>query len=233
MNSNTRIQRDPTRARVGLAALLALPLLLTLGACDAPGGDASHRVNGSVHIAATQPLGSAETVNGSIHVDADAKVSNAATVNGSIQLGARASAASAKTVNGDITLEAGAHVAGDVVAVNGGLSLREGADVSGGVRNVSGSIELQGAHVGGRIGTVAGNVTIQGPSRVDGGLLVQRPSGISFVADLPRIVIGPGARVDGELKFERDVQLFVSEQATVGTVIGATPVRFSGDAPPK
>ncbi len=233
MYPNRHNHREPTRRHAGLASALWLPLLLALGACDVPGGDASHRVNGSVHVSTSQPLGSAETVNGSIHVDADAKVSNAATVNGSIQLGARASAASAKTVNGDITLDAGSHVTGDVVTVNGALSLREGADVAGGVRNVSGSIELQGAHVGGRISTVAGNVTIQGPSRVDAGLLVQRPSGISISADVPRIVIGPGARVDGELRFERDVQLFVSDQATVGTVTGATPVHFSGDAPPK
>jgi hypothetical protein len=55
-----------------------------------------------------------------------------------------------------------------------------------------------------------------------------------FVSDShkPRIVIGPGAVVQGELRFEREVQLYVSDKATVGAVSGATPIKFSGDKPP-
>jgi hypothetical protein len=43
---------------------------------------------------------------------------------------------------------------------------------------------------------------------------------------------GPGSTVDGDLRFERPVQLYVSDRATVGPVAGATAVRFAGDAPP-
>jgi hypothetical protein len=46
-------------------------------------------------------------------------------------------------------------------------------------------------------------------------------------------VIGPGAVVQGELKFERKVKLYVSDKATIGTVTGATPEMFSGETPPK
>jgi len=48
----------------------------------------------------------------------------------------------------------------------------------------------------------------------------------------PTIIIGPGAQVLGELRFERKVHLFVSDRATIGSVTGATAVTFSGDNPP-
>ena len=43
---------------------------------------------------------------------------------------------------------------------------------------------------------------------------------------------GPGSTVEGDLRFERTVRLFISDKATVGTVTGATPVSFSGETPP-
>ena len=46
------------------------------------------------------------------------------------------------------------------------------------------------------------------------------------------IVIGPGATVNGELRFEREVNLYVSNRASVGSVTGATAIPFSGDLPP-
>jgi hypothetical protein len=37
--------------------------------------------------------------------------------------------------------------------------------------------------------------------------------------------------VQGPLVFERKVTLYVSDMATIGNVVGATSVRFSGPAP--
>jgi hypothetical protein len=48
----------------------------------------------------------------------------------------------------------------------------------------------------------------------------------------PRIVIGPGAVVEGPLRFEREVRLYVSDKATVGPVTGATAIAFTGAQPP-
>jgi hypothetical protein len=62
--------------------------------------------------------------------------------------------------------------------------------------------------------------------------MVDKPSGIMFNSEDPVIVIGPGATVQGELRFERKVKLYVSDKATIGTVIGATAVPFSGETPP-
>ena len=219
----------------GVARLTLFAVVAVVSACDGPmGGDASHQINSSVHVAAGAPPGSAATVNGSIVIDDNAAITSAATVNGSIHLGAHATAESLKSVNGEITLDAAAHVAHSAESVNGALTLRDQAEVLGALANVNGSIELANAHVAGGIRTVMGSITIMGDSRVEGGILVKKPSGISISTNtgVPRIVIGPGAKVQGDLRFEREVRLYVSDRATVGPVTGAAPVTFAGDTPP-
>ena len=205
----------------------------TLTGCDAS-SDASSRVNGSVHVPAGRAAGAADTVNGGIDIDADAAVTSAKTVNGRIVLGARATADSLTTVNGNITLGAGAHVSGGIDSVNGGIILGDGALVGGSLENVNGGIRLAAARVGGDITTVNGDIDIRGNSRVERGIHVQKADHglIHFDTGVPHIVIGPGATVGGELRFEREVKLYVSDRATVGNVTGATAIPFSGDSPP-
>jgi DUF4097 and DUF4098 domain-containing protein YvlB len=212
------------------AALIAFAGLSGCG--DSVSGDGANRVNGSVHIAAGKEPGSAHTVNGSVHVDDNATVTSAGTVNGNVSLGMHATATSLATVNGSITLAEGARTTGDVDTVNGELVLDKDADVGGGLSNVNGKIRLNGAHVVRGIHTVSGNIAIMGASHVDGGILVKKTSGSLFAGDDPTIVIGPGATVQGDLRFERKVRLYVSDKATIGTVTGATAVPFSGDTPP-
>src|SRR5882724_5122564 len=198
-------------ARFGAyGSAFGLAVMLTLSACGASNdGDESTKVNGSIHVpAGRQP--------------------------GAVHLGDHATATSLNSVNGSITLGSGAHVSGSVSSVNGELSLEDGADVSGSLSNVNGKITLTAAHVGGGIKTVSGGMNITGASRVEGGLHVQKPSSelIHLVMDVPRIVIGPGVTVQGDLRFERTVQLFISDKATVGVVTGATAISFSGETPP-
>ena len=215
--------------------VITLAVMLALSACGASNsGDESTKVNGSIQVPAGRQPGAVATVNGSIHVDDNAAVTSATTVNGTVHLGDHATAASLNSVNGSITLGSGAHVSGGVSSVNGELTLRDGADVSGSLSNVNGKITLTAAHVGGGINTVSGSMNITGASRVEGGILVQKPSSelIQLVPDVPRIVIGPGATVQGDLHFERTVRLFVSDKATVGTVTGATSISFGGETPP-
>jgi hypothetical protein len=71
---------------------------------------------------------------------------------------------------------------------------------------------------------------------VHGGILVEKNKGLqigwgSHKPKVPRIVIGPNAIVDGELRFERDVELFVHTTAKVGKVIGATAVPYTDTLP--
>jgi hypothetical protein len=223
-------------SRAGVCVFIqAVGLLFALSGCGgSDDSDASNKVNGSIHVPAGKEAGAVSTVNGSIHIDNDAAVTSATTVNGSVNMGDHATAASLNNVNGSIVLGAGAHVSGSASSVNGEFSLGDGADIAGALSNVNGKITLTGAHVGGGIKTVNGGMNIGGASRVEGGILVTKPSSdlLQLVRNVPRIVIGPGATVQGELRFERTVQLYVSDKATIGTVTGATPIAFTGDAPP-
>jgi len=216
-----------------LAALIAMTAgAAGLGACHS-GDGSTLAVNGAIHVLAGQPATAAATVNGSIDIDDGAVLTTATTVNGRIQAGAHVKAQALTTVNGSIDLGNGAQVSGWVTTVNGGITLAAGSDVGGAVTNVSGSINLANAHVGGGIKTSSGNVTILGQSRVQGGILVEAATVGVTTGNTPRIVIGPHADVQGELRFERPAQLFVSDQATIGPVSGTTPIRFSGAEPPE
>jgi len=208
----------------------ALSLVLASGAF-ARGIDVD-KVNGSIHIENGQQAGELSTVNGSIRVESGATAEKVSTVNGGIELGDNVTVDSVETVNGGIELGQGARVARTIEAVNGHIQLAQGADVAGKASNVNGRIELDAAHVGGGIETVSGDVEIGASSRVEGGLLVEKPHGFSWGKNKnPRIVIGPHAVVDGTLEFRRDVDLYVSDTAKVGTITGARANTFSGDHP--
>jgi hypothetical protein len=215
--------------------ITAMAVMVALSGCgESNNGDESTKINGSIHVPVGKQPGAVATVNGSIHVDDNAAVTSATTVNGSVHLGDHATATSLNSVNGSIALGTGAHVSGSASSVNGELTLGDGAEISGSLSNVNGKITLTAAHVGGGIKTVNGDMNITGASHVEGGILVEKPSSelMQIVRNVPRIVIGPGATVQGELRFERTVQLFVSDKATIGTATGATPIPFTGDTPP-
>lgn len=212
----------------------------TLGGCGVAGnGDVTatehgaNTINGSIHVPAGLHTGAVGTVNGSIDIDDNATVGAASTVNGSIEVGAHATASSLSTVNGGVTVGSDAHVARSVTTVNGTMNMHAGADVGGKLENVNGHIVLNAAHVAGGLRTVGGDIDIGGASHVEGGIHVEKSnSWFSIETRKPRIVIGPGAVVQGELRFDREVQLYVSDQATVGPISGATAVKFSGAHPP-
>jgi len=226
----------PRRRAAARGCLAVLALSTALAACnDADTGDESNKVNGSIHVPAGKPAGAVSTVNGSIQVDANATITSASTVNGGIELGDHASASSLSSVNGSITVGDGAHVSEGASSVNGALSVGDGADIATSLANVNGKITVTGAHVGRGITTVNGSIRITGASHVEGGIAIQKPATelLQIVHNIPTIVIGPGARVQGDLRFERTVKLYVSDKATIGTVIGATAIPFTGDKPPE
>jgi DUF4097 and DUF4098 domain-containing protein YvlB len=212
--------------------LIFLTVSAALGVAWAAGE--TSKVMGSIDIAAGEHAGDVSTVNGSIHIGDNAVVERAHTVNGSISVEPHASAAELKTVNGSIHLQESVRVSGDVQTVNGKVTLDDGADVTGHLRNVSGLIRVAAAHVGGSIDTVTGGIDLAPSARVDGGIHVQKDSGWSDSVSQtpPRVVVGPGSVVGGTLNFERPVNLYVSDRATIGAVQGATPVRYSGERPP-
>ena len=95
-----------------------------------------------------------------------------------------------------------------------------------------------GAEVGGNIETVNGDIELYGSSVVKGDIVVNKQSGWGWGKSKkrkPRVVIGPGARVEGKIVLEREVELFISETAEVSRVEGEMSmddaVRFSGKRP--
>jgi DUF4097 and DUF4098 domain-containing protein YvlB len=228
-----------------LAALTCLPLASIAGS-----GDVS-KVNSSIRIGAGEHTGDVSTVNGSIHIEDGATADNVGTVNGSIEIGSHAVIQRVKTVNGGISLGAdtkatnlqsvngtlklaeNVQVNGDVTAVNGAVVLGQGANVTGTLSNVNGRMTLAGARVGEGLKTVSGDIEIRSGSRVQGGILVEKPtSKWRLIRNRPpRVVIGPNAVVEGTLKFEHEVELLVSDRAKIGEVEGASVVRFSGEQP--
>jgi predicted acyltransferase (DUF342 family) len=213
--------------RLAFAIALILPLA-------AQADDDISKVNGTVHLDAGQHAGKVSTVNGAVRIGDNAVAEKASTVNGSVELGEHAQVGDVDTTNGSVTLGSNGRVTGDVDTTNGGIRLDKGADVRGKVGNVNGSISLDAAHVGGGLRTTTGDVTVGANSRVEGGILVDKPGGwFNWNSNHrpPRVVIGPHAVVQGTLEFRREVILEVSDTAQIGPVKGATPVKFSGDAP--
>lgn len=234
-----------TAFTVGLLILfMALPALgasinksVKIGAGEEAGGATS--VNGSISVGDDATVtGNMKTVNGSIRVDAGASIEKASTVNGGVRLADGVRAEDLSTVNGSINVGEQGVIDGDVSAVNGRVSIGAGTRVSNDVGNVNGQIGLTGAEVGGDLSTVNGDIELSGGSVVKGDLVVEKPSNWSWGKEKsrkPRIVIGPGSRVEGTIRLERKVDLFISESAEVSDVSGEMSlddaVRFSGERP--
>jgi len=195
-------------------------------------------VNGSVTVGADAVVtGDVKTVNGKVHVDSGATIEEASTVNGSLKIGANVRSKSLSTVNGSIKVDESCTVDGEIEAVNGGIYVADGTKVDRDVSNVNGTIKLQGAAVGGNVSTVSGDVYVIEGTVVQGDLIIEKPGGWSWGKERrkPRVVIGPDSRVKGVIELEREVELYISETASVGGVKGVMDmddaVRFSGDKP--
>ena len=213
------------------ALALALGFLAT--AALASNGPDVDKVNGSIHVGDGEVKGDLSTVNGSISLADRASADEVETVNGGIELGADAHARSLETVNGGIELGARAQVHEKIETVNGSITLARGDEALGTVSNVNGRIRLDAAHVGGGLETVSGDIEVGADSKVDGGILVDENKGMHWglAPKPPRVVIGPHAVVGGSLVFKREVRLYVSDSAQVGSIQGATAQRFSGSTP--
>lgn len=205
------------------------------------GGESSGAisVNGSVTVGENAVVtGDVTTVNGAVRVDAGARIEDASTVNGSVRIGDSVQADDLSTVNGSIKVGETATIDGEIEAVNGRITVEKGTTVADGVSNVNGQIDLAGTEVGGNVSTVNGDINIIEGSVVQGDLVIEKPSNWGFGKSKkrkPRVVIGPGSTVKGVIDLEREVELFISETATVGGVKGVMSmddaVRFSGDSP--
>jgi len=219
-----------------IRTLLAAALALSLSAIPAFAADRDvDKVNGSITVEAGERYGDLATVNGSIKVGANARIRDAETVNGSIKIEDNVQAGGLSTVNGSIRVAEQVQMNDGVGTVNGSVFIDRGGNVRGGVETVNGAIGLVDTDVAGDIETVNGDLTVGAGSHVRGGIHYEKPNKTFFSLKQrdPRVVIGPNARVDGPLVFERKVDLYVHSSAVTGPISGATAVRYEGARAPQ
>lgn len=209
---------------------------ITIGDNTETGSEST--VNGSISVGSNATVnGSLSTVNGTIRIDADSRVRDVETVNGSIRIGSGTVADDIGSVNGSIRLDDNVAVEGEISVVNGKITLDPGTRVAGDVSNVNGEFRITGAEIGGDLSTVSGDVWLNEGSTIQGNLIVEEPGGWNWGRNKrkPKIVIGPGSRVVGNIELEREVELFISDTAEVGGVTGEMSLddaqRFSGSRP--
>ncbi len=196
-------------------------------------------VNGSITVGSGATVtGDLETVNGSIRIDENAVIGDAETVNGSVKVASGVKAEDIGSVNGTIRVGENVTIEGEVSVVNGKIRIASGSTVSEDVSNVNGEIKITGAEIGGNLSTVNGDVSLDEGALLHGNLTIEKPSSWSWgkkKSRKPKIIIGPGSRVGGEIVAEHEVELYISDTAEVGGVSGVMSmdqaVRFSGKHP--
>jgi hypothetical protein len=185
-------------------------------------------VNGSVKGEAGQSYGKLSAVNGDVRVERGATADVAKTVNGEITIESDAKLGEVSTVNGSLDIADGVTVERTASTVNGSVEIGKRSRVGGDVTTVSGEIELKGAEVRGRLGTRNGDIELTDGARVGGGIHVGKKSDDNwgFGKDEPiEVHVCGTCVVEGELRFDRPVELRVDEGAKIGPVIGDSVTR--------
>jgi len=208
-----------------VAAVLLFALVYVIAAHPVAAGDGRNisNVNGSVRASAGEVYDTLTTVNGDVRVARGAAADIAKSVNGDIEVEAEAKLGSISTVNGSLHVREGATISREASTVNGRVNLGRNARVGGDVSSVSGEIDLEGAEVTGKLTTYNGDIELTDGSRVLGGIHIKKPrssDGGWNHSDPPEVHICSTCVVEGELRFDRPVELRVDAGARIGTVVG-------------
>lgn len=210
------------------AAALAFLAWTASPVSQANDGNSITNVNGEVVAAEGQTYDRLSTVNGQVHVARGVTANEAKTVNGQVLIEQNVKLGKASTVNGQLQVGEGSTIEHEVSTVNGGIRLANRVRVGGDVTTVSGGIELDGAEVGGSLTTRNGDIELDDGAHVRGNINVKKKNdgGWSWGKDDPIVVrICATCVVDGELRFERPVDLYVQPGAKIGKVIGDSVTR--------
>jgi DUF4097 and DUF4098 domain-containing protein YvlB len=185
-------------------------------------------VNGSVKGEAGQTYGKLSAVNGNVHVGRGATADVAKTVNGEVTIESDVRLGEVSTVNGSLDIADGVTVDRTASTVNGSVEIGKRSRIGGDVTTVSGEIELKGAEVGGKLITRNGDIELTDGARVSGGIHVKKKNDNNwgFGKDEPvEVSICGTCVVEGELRFDRPVELRVASGARIGQVIGESVTR--------
>lgn len=198
------------------------------GPALAGSGRSITNVNGGVTAAAGESYDSLTTVNGDVHLGRGASAEEAKSVNGEVELEADAKVGRVSTVNGSLRLGEGTSITHEASTVNGEVRLAKGAHVGGGVATVSGEIEIDGAEVAGEVSTYNGNIDLDGGAKVLGGIHIKKSKDSGWDSGHgrpPEVHVCSTCVVEGELRFDRPVELRVDPGAKIGQVIGDNVTR--------
>jgi UDP-3-O-[3-hydroxymyristoyl] glucosamine N-acyltransferase len=210
------------------AALLAFIAWAASPVSVANDGRSINSVNGQVVANEGQTYETLSTVNGQVRVARGVTAREAKTVNGQVLIEEDVKLGKASTVNGQLRVGDGSTIEQTASTVNGSVKLGKRVRVGGDVSTVSGEIELDGAEVGGSLSTHNGDIELSDGAHVRGNINVKKKndSGWSWGKDEPNEVrICSTCVVDGELRFERPVDLYVQPGAKIGKVIGESVTR--------
>ena len=219
---NYRVRRDLLVACIGFAALAASPVAF--------GGDGRNL----------------SSVNGSVSASPGETYNRLSTVNGDVHLGRGASADEAKTVNGEIVLDGDSKV-GDASTVNG--SVRDRRRRRCRPHRDDGERQRERSRIARRLAATSprspATSNSAAPKSRAGSkrataisiLPTARTCAAAFMCQEERQQLGLGQRpsrevricatcvVDGELRFDRPVELRVETGAKIGQVIGSEVTR--------
>ncbi|MEQ8822698.1 MAG: hypothetical protein RLY93_20870 [Sumerlaeia bacterium] len=129
-----------------------------------------------------------------------------------------------EVLSGNIAFGPESKVGGRVESISGTVTL-DGVRVSDKVDTVSGAITIRGGKVKGGVKSAFGDITLADGAKVEEGVSIYRNDRLpQSPPGPPRILIGPDVEIEGGLKFERPVELFVHPSASIGGEIqGAEP----------
>ncbi|MEO8019627.1 MAG: hypothetical protein ABI769_17590 [Pseudomonadota bacterium] len=185
-------------------------------------------VNGEITASPGETYGTLSTVNGGVTIGRGATAEHAKTVNGEIEVEDDVKLGDVNTVNGALNIGHGVTIERSASTVNGEVELGKNTRVGGDVSTVSGEIELRGAEVGGQLITSNGDIDLSDGARVRGGIHVKKDNNKNWgwgKHDLIRVHICSTCVVEGDLRFERPVELRVDTGAKIGQVIGDSVTR--------
>jgi DUF4097 and DUF4098 domain-containing protein YvlB len=185
-------------------------------------------VNGQVTASDGETYGSLSAVNGGVHVGRGVTADRAKTVNGEIEVENNAKLGEVSTVNGPVDIREDVAIERNASTVNGGIEVGKRSRVGGNVTTVNGGIEIGGGEVGGQIVTTKGNIDLTDGARVHGGIHIKKNNGSDWgwgKDDPPKVRICSTCVVEGDLQFDRPVELRVDDGAKIGKVIGENVTR--------
>lgn len=201
---------------------------------DSPNKDFDS-VNGSIKVGHKANVGDLSTVNGSVKVASGSKVGEASTVNGSVTFEQDVSAITAETVNGSIKLGENCKIEEDVETVNGSIITGSGCVIGENIETVNGKIKASNTEIHGNIETVNGSIILLDRTIVHDDIIIKKNKSFfnSSKSKKPKVVLGEGVVVKGDLIFGRPVTLYVHDTVEIDDDIENADIHsYSGNDVP-